>query len=584
MIDVEPMIREKLRRRFPLPDAARADWEDALRRAGISHSRRRRPLLAGAVALAALTVTLAATPLGASLTGAVGDFSRWLTGRPGTSAPASEQRAFERSTEQTWSFPERPELRTLLRMRVGATEYALYGFRSGNAICLRLSVHWRVRVGSSLNCVARSELEHSRDLVVPLQANVRFGRVDAAPGTGAPTVPRAIATFGFVANGVREVRLASDRRTTPALVANGAFLHVLHRPARGEWVRVAVASDDRGRSRRLPILVMAAGQPPLAHPLRARGPASIERELTGGTIGWFAHREPRGEPLSPKLRRMLNFGPVKIGEFARVVQPDPNDFQRTVLAERAGRPGELCTFSLPGGGGSCGAFANAFAQAPLSLSWSSGRGQQFWIVQGLASDDVARVEAFLATGERRPLALADNVVAGLIPAAKLPARIVGYDDQGHVISVTKIPSLVRRSRPRPIVSTFRTLVRAQSESGTSAALRVARSNAGGRCFEIRSGNAVGAAGCYGKRWRGPTLQLALQGQRLAWFIYGRVHSGVRSLEIGYQDGDRTTATVMDGYTLSAVPTRHAQDGHRATLVIGLDASGHEVGRQDFRRR
>jgi hypothetical protein len=571
------MIRTELERRFPLPDASRADWEDALSRAGIPRSRRR-PLVGAAFAALVVAITVAATPLGAGLTNAVGEFSHWLTGKPGTTAPTAEQHAFERWLRGEWfAFPKRPELRTLLHSRVGTTDYRLYGFRSGDAICLRLSVRWREREGSSLNCVSRAELERSRDLLVTVKANVRFGRV------GPRHLPRAVATFGFVADHVRDVSLATDRRTTPARVRSGAFLNVLKRPLRGEWVRAALARDDRGRRQRLQIVVIGGGVP-AAGSQRARGPAGIEREVTDGTIQWFVRREPRGEPVSPDLRRVLGGPGLEIGDFARIVEADPNDFRRTILAERAGRPDEFCEFALPGGGGSCGAVAGLFAVTPLRLSWTTGRDEQFWIVQGLASDDVARVDAFLATAERRPLALANNVVAGQIPAAKLPARIVGYDARGRVISVTKIPILPRRPRVRPVVSTFRTLIRARPANGAAAALRVAHSTAGGECFEVRAGEAVGAAGCYGTRWRGPALQLAVQGRGLGWFIYGRVRSSVNSLEIHYEDEDITSTRAVDGYVLYAIPTGHARDEHRATVVVGFDRDGGEIGRQDFRRR
>jgi hypothetical protein len=57
MIDVEPLIRNELERRVPLPDAALADWQDALRRSGIG--RRKRSLV---VALAAALAILVAAP------------------------------------------------------------------------------------------------------------------------------------------------------------------------------------------------------------------------------------------------------------------------------------------------------------------------------------------------------------------------------------------------------------------------------------------------------------------------------------------------------------------------------------------
>ncbi|MFL5914877.1 MAG: hypothetical protein ACJ752_04470 [Gaiellaceae bacterium] len=55
MIDVEPLIISELERMLPLPNGGRADWSDALRRAGLMSARRRwRPVLIAAVGAAAL--------------------------------------------------------------------------------------------------------------------------------------------------------------------------------------------------------------------------------------------------------------------------------------------------------------------------------------------------------------------------------------------------------------------------------------------------------------------------------------------------------------------------------------------------
>ncbi|HET6869758.1 MAG TPA: hypothetical protein VFH80_27845 [Solirubrobacteraceae bacterium] len=54
MIDVEPLIVSELERMLPLPDGGRADWSDALRRAGLISARGRwRPVFVAAVVVAA---------------------------------------------------------------------------------------------------------------------------------------------------------------------------------------------------------------------------------------------------------------------------------------------------------------------------------------------------------------------------------------------------------------------------------------------------------------------------------------------------------------------------------------------------
>ena len=62
-------------------------------------------------------------------------------------------------------------------------------------------------------------------------------------------------------------------------------------------------------------------------------------------------------------------------------------------------------------------------------------GDQFWLLSGVASDAVARIELFLADGERWPVPLTDNTFAIQVPRTHYPVNLVAYDAQGHVIAV-----------------------------------------------------------------------------------------------------------------------------------------------------
>jgi hypothetical protein len=87
-------------------------------------------------------------------------------------------------------------------------------------------------------------------------------------------------------------------------------------------------------------------------------------------------------------------------------------------------------------GGGCSPFADLFFSGPFTTGETLlGGGDQYTILGGLASDDVARMTLFLANGQTRPIALSDN--AWLIQAARAdyPVRIVAYDKAGHVIGV-----------------------------------------------------------------------------------------------------------------------------------------------------
>ena len=444
MIDVEPRIRAALERLAPPETVEDANWPDALRRAGVRPRRRRGATFA--LGLAATGLVLLATPLGSAVVRGVGGFSAWLTGEPGTRAPEPVQRELAEADRRSWAaFPETPDVRELIQTEVDGASYTLHGFRSGNAVCLRLTVRGIPGTGPQLACAPVSELRATRDLIVPLKGNVGLGAVGPLPRDpdDPPTVPRAIAAFGLAADEVRAVTLVSDSGPRAALVGEGAFLHVLPRPARRARVRRAVAVALDGRRQTVPIVVFAAREPTGIPALRPRGPARVDHVVADGTIGWFVRREPRGEPFEGShLGRFLPRH--TLGRFARLVQPDPLDFLRMIVAENdLGERAGVCYYLVTrgGAGGTCASLSEVFRRGPLALTWGfSGQGQQFWIASGLASDDVARVAVFLATGERRDAPLKDNVVIVRLPAAKLPARIVGYDEAGRVVAVETVGS------------------------------------------------------------------------------------------------------------------------------------------------
>jgi len=597
MNDLDLVLVEVLEEDVPYRRDAQPDWADVLSRArvGVAASagaaeparvgsvprqpRWLRPAAACAAAALAAALVALVTPVGGAITRGLGGFSDWLTGAPGRPAPAAEQRRFDVAGARTWAaFPEKPELRELLRVGVGEASYSLYGFRSGNAVCLRLTVRGLRRAGPLLACVARSELERSRELVIPVKASVGLGWVGDPP-----RVAQALVSFGFVAAGVRAVELgAGPGASTRASVANGAFLHVLDGASGGETMRSGVAVGRDGRRQPFRLAVMRSDERSGRAGLPPRGPARVERMVTGGTVGWFERRESRGESLDPALRRQLGQGPrIRIGSFARVIQPDPADFLRLVVAERAGNSGEICTFLLTRGGigGGCTPITRAFARGPVLPSWGfSGAGQQFWIFQGVTTDVVARVEVFLATGERWPLPLRDNVVLGRIPAVKMPARVVAYDRPGRVVGVWTIRGPAQRG-PRP-KGDWHVVGRVNAEPGPSAVLSKASSTSGGACVRLELVGRSTSLSCYPRRFRSP-IELQIQNTRLAAFVYGRVRSDVESVELSYRDGYSETLKPVDGLLLHAVPARQARDGHRVTLAVGRDAEGAALGRQQL---
>jgi hypothetical protein len=434
MSTFDPRLNEELDRLVPLSVVA-GDWDAIVKRASARQRRRRLALLA--LTTMSLVLALALTPLGSAVGGSFGGFSDWLTGTPGPPATSSAQSTFEKAN----TFPNHPRLHELLHVDVGGRRFFLFGFTTRQDVCLRVTVRGLSGAGPQAACASRADLRRSGDLVLPVKANLGMGHIGLVP----PTVPKYLLTFGLAASQVNRVEVKSDNKTTAAVVRNGAFLHVFRPGRHGVWARAVKATTRSEHAEAVPLSVEASGARPLRTGLKLHGPARVEREVKGGTIGWFAHREPRGE--SARQAGLTALGGCCSG-FVRVIHPDPGDFlavaigDRTLvphLPRRARVPGlnKICVGELTRGGlgAGCG-LHGLFNSGPLALSWGfSGAGQQSWVVSGVVSDDVARIEVFQGDGRHWPAPLRDNATAFRIQRAKFPARIVAYDTAGRVIDI-----------------------------------------------------------------------------------------------------------------------------------------------------
>jgi hypothetical protein len=446
VIDVEPLIRAELERRVHPVDPAIADWSEILQRSGETQRRRRRRLSVSAVASAGV-LALALSPLSGAVTRAVGGFSDWLLGTPGTPTSPAVQRQFETATP----FPGSPRLHEILHVTLDRRRFVLYGFETRQVVCLRVAAQALADAGPQAACVSRADLRRSGDLVLPVKANLSVGHLGRLPRSvkDRPTLPRYVLTFGVAAHDVVRVDVRTDRGTSRAALRNGAFLHVFRPGRRGVWAHAVIARTAARRAEVVPLSVQVSGQPSLRTGLRPRGPGRVDRVVTGGRIGWFVHREPRG--VSPAQAHVELPGCCR--GYARVIQPDPDDFLRMLISDRSlspiprevphQKPGghRICFGALTRGGlgSSCTTLENLFRERPLALSWGfSGAGQRLWLVQGLASDDVRRIEVFLGSGEHWRAPLRDNVTVFRVQRAKFPARVVAYDAGGQVIAVQTI--------------------------------------------------------------------------------------------------------------------------------------------------
>ena len=560
--------------------------------------RLRRRTRWGAIVVAAAIAVIAlalATPLGAEIARSLSGFSSWLTGQPGSPAPHADQRAFARENARTWlglGFPARTKLRLLESSTDSATgeRVELLGFRSGGSVCLRLHLTGET-ADTAQSCAPLAELRRSGAPARVIILNHGFGRGKQRVWYGlVPIYSAALeVTAGVAADDVRAVTLTDQAGTHPVRTSGNAFLYVTWRPIIGQRVMQIFAQTSRG-----PVAVPLAQTffPFGAGGGAARpffGPSSVQRHISGGTIGWLDHRQPKGQPLDvlPKRTPGLRFTHAV---FGRVITPDPSQPIRVAVAlstsGHGGRAIGICTAVIlqSGGGSGCARRAQLFAHGPLSDTMMMGGGSdQFALLEGLASDDVARIVAFLANRQTQPVPLTDNVYVAQIARTKLPAKLVAYDTHGRIIGIATVPAEPGHGGPAPAPGRPKRLLRVTSVTGETETLYSAPAPYGGRCFYWRwykSKNVTGeTGGCGTPATHGQAISLEFGAGTGIW--EGQVRPDVTTVELRFADGSHTTLKPTDGFILYALNRSQLTSGG-LTEAIARNATGKQVGHETFK--
>jgi hypothetical protein len=558
--------------------------------------RRRRRTAAILVAAVGVAIVLAlATPLGAEIARSLGGFSSWITGQPGSPAPQADQRAFARANARTWlGFPAGTKLRLLDTTTDPGTgeRVELLGFRSGGTLCLRLHLTGGIP-GTAQSCAPLAELRQSG-------APVRVILVDNGFGTGKQQVWYGLDRFhssalqvtaGIAADSVRTVTLTDQAGTHTVRTSGNAFLYVAWHPTIGQRVTQISAQTSRG-----PVPVSFAQRSSLFGPgagaaKSSFGPTSLQRHIRGGTIGWLDHRQPKGQPLDvlPRRTEGLSFSHAV---FGRVITPDPTQPIRVAVAlstsSHGGRPIGICTAVIiqdaDHGGSSCARRAQLFTHGPLGTdSMLSVGSDQFTLVEGLASDDVAKIVAFLANRHTQPVPLTDNVYAVQVARTKLPAKLVAYDTHGRIIGIATMGGPLGGAGPTPAPGRAKQLLHVTSPTAT-ATLYTGPSSNGGRCMYVRwyqSKHATGdTGGCSTLTAHDPAIRLSGGGPTGIW--EGQVRPDVTTVELRFADGSHTNIKPTDGFILYAL-NRSQLAGGGLTKAIARNAAGKQVGHETFKR-
>jgi hypothetical protein len=563
MIDVEPLIVSGLDRLVPLPTGERANWQEVLTSAGMKPRPRvtRKRLVLVVAVLAAAGAVVVATPVGAALGHGFDTFSTWLNGSPGRPSSQTEQRAFDRSTRAWTGFPQGTELRRLVQTTTGGAVFTLYGFRGAGSLCLRLVVTGSVSA-RTLACPPLSALRGSQQPALVVAADYGVGaRQQTSNGPFTFAAPKFMVTFGVLADGVQRVELTRSDGTTAHTVANGdTFLAVdsTASPITHAWATAG------GRRVALSLTATPApfGFPQTTGPqLTAHGPATVQRIVHGGAIRWLARREPRGTVVPPTIHHIVGVLPDVI--FHREITPSPAAPERMVVSVRPAGTAyfggrlrnklQVCAEIVGGrfgGGGGCWPAGRLFSTAPFTFGSAEQQGGQTVTLAGLASDDVAKLTLYLATGRTVSVPLHDNGYITSAVKADYPLRIVAYDSEGRIIGVKTLQGGSRRSPlgPQPIANAhWRSVVKTNGGE-----VFVAPSTAGGTCYAIRVGVVTSGSSCQSAP--PPTeLQIGYGWNRRNAEITGRAGSAVARVVVTLRDGQTRTLTPIKGYILGALP-------------------------------
>ena len=585
----------------------RVEWDDVLFRAaqGVEAEPSDPPRPAGRRRLAlaaigaAVLLGLGLSPVGAAIADRIGDFSAWLSGDPGQPASPAEQQAFQEANSRSWAgFAPDAKLRRLIETESSGTSFTLYGFRSGQELCLRLVASGAVS-GESTHCAPRQALQVAKAPALVVASDESFGTTDVAPSEEGYVPAAYSATFGIASDGVEQVDLRADDGEHQALVGGNAFLYLADHPKLGTRVRSAEAIAADGSRVALGLQAAPFGDfdlppPPSGEP---KGPTQVERRVSGGTIGWVERLERRGEPLPSELLETMTGpdNPLLRGArplMARVIQPEPGDSLRVgLVAASTGEAmspseGRICVFSIDQGamGGGCNRLGQLFAAGPIRPGLSSRGSGQFSVLSGVASDDVASLKLFFASGDVEEVALRDNAFLARVARSDFPFRLVAYDDEERVIGIdTQLSDGMTSRAPNKARETVHELARIHGDEGGTATLRAGTPAGGYRCWSIMISGAGGGGGCTPWPIDGtPLMFVNGEPSPSDVFLTGELPPDVAWLTVTYVSGEVVKLEPLEGFVLSAIPSRFLRTGEAFVALRAFDASGKQIAQKGLR--
>ena len=528
------------------------EWPDVLRRTRSRHMRR------FVVAMAAAVAVLGTA---AAVTAALGGFHAWLNGSPGKPAPKAEQEKFRSENEHSYAaFPKDTKLRALIRTNVDRKTYVLFGFRSGDSLCLRLKA---VSLGHSISaCGSAARLRHTTAPILPLITAFSFA--------DKYNHPSAAVSFGIAADGVSRVVVHAVDADHAATIGGNAYLWVQNEPNSGQRALGITAVSTTGSRLTLPFENDNTPDMP------ARGPSRLEARIAHPTVGWYVRGEKRGVGLSQVEGRGAR-GNAPFDDSTRLIKPDP---QANALV---GLTGKWCLVvvlhDLNGPSESCDSSTDFWLRGPLNAITTGEYTDQFTRVNGVAADGVQRVVLFLADGQRQPAALRDNMFTTLVATAELPARIVGYDKAGRVVGVIAAPWFRPFQVPRGARKLHR-ILRVEGPRGAVAVASVGPPVRGYRCWRVDFSTGESRGSCEPPKFTAPSIWPELvqpAGDDL--FVIGHTFGPIARVQLEFPNGDVRRIRPVARLFVIAVPRTHLTRTRQTAYVVGYTSEGEVIQRK-----
>lgn len=441
--------------------------------------------------------------------------------------------------------------------------YVLYGFRSGNSVCLKLQA---VTLRSALPpaCAPVSVVEHLSAPVVPVAGD---RSVIAFPQRRSAKV-----SFGIAADQVRRVVVKTTNGNHTAVLSGNACLWVDPTPATFDAVELLQVTTTDGRKLSQPVPPTSFLAVPLT-PVTLRGPRRVEAKIPNPHIGWLQRGEKRG--LSPAQAHIgaSRLPGLSTAKSLRLFKPDPTS--NIVVGLNGG-----CIY-LDGAYG-CSPLDQFFSRGPINFMLSGGSAanssDQFLELGGTAADGVTGVRAFLPDGSSLNLSLKDNMFTGIVPNQS-PVRVVAYRSDGKIVGIETL------GNPRAVPPSARRVlpvIRVTGAHGTAATLLLGSQVSGVRCWQIRTTVDRNRGQCESIPITGPWVGIeGVQNAGRSIFVFGYLRSPVTKISLGFDDGSSVDARTGAGWFLAAIPASRIGSSRRHARVVGRDASGRVVQQPAF---